>query len=85
MELIKNSKNSSFMYCDKCDFTCSNKNDMSRHLLRRKHLLNADGIKMELKKLKKLITVNAVKNTIRNLVCGSTSRNVLILWTMIVQ
>ena len=53
MELIKNSKNSSFMYCDKCDFTCSNKNDMSRHLLRRKHLLNADGIKMELKKTQK--------------------------------
>ena len=53
MELINYSKNSILLCCDKCDFTCSNKNDMNRHLITRKHLVNADGIKMELKKTQK--------------------------------
>jgi len=61
MELIKNSKNSNILHCNKCDFTCSNKNDMSRHLLRRKHILNADGIKMELKKTQKTHYCNCGK------------------------
>jgi len=35
-------------YCEKCDFKCSLKSDMSRHLSTRKHKSSVDGIKMEL-------------------------------------
>ena len=35
-------------YCEKCQFKCSLKSDMYRHLSTRKHKTNADGIKMEL-------------------------------------
>ena len=35
-------------YCEKCEFKCSLKSDMSRHLSTRKHKSSVDGIKMEL-------------------------------------
>jgi len=35
-------------YCEKCEFKCSLKSDMTRHLSTRKHNSSVDGIKMEL-------------------------------------
>jgi hypothetical protein len=61
MDNKKTYKNIAKFYCEKCDFKCSLKSDMSRHLLRRKHLINMNGSELEVKKHKKTYVCNCGK------------------------
>ena len=54
-------KNIPKFYCEKCNFKCSLKTDMDRHLLRRKHILNVNGPDGTPKKHKKTYTCNCGK------------------------
>lgn len=42
--------------CEYCHIVCSRKNDWNRHLLTRKHIVNADGNSLETKNPQKSVT-----------------------------
>ena len=60
-------------YCEKCDFKCSLKSDMSRHLSTRKHNSNVGGIKMELN----YINLHSIKHQCN---CGKEYKSQSGLW-----
>ena len=55
METICKTKNPRNFYCEKCDFSSSNKKDYSKHLLTRKHHLETNGNDLEIKNPKKYV------------------------------
>jgi len=61
MEEKKHTKNIPKFYCEKCNFKCSIKSDMDRHLLRRKHIINVDGTDGTQQKHKKTYNCNCGK------------------------
>ena len=73
MEIKKNIKNIPKFYCEFCDFKCCIKSDMDRHVLRPKHINNANGNKMEIKNIKK-------HNDIHICLCGKEYNTTSGLW-----
>ena len=73
MEIKKNIKNIPKFYCEFCDFKCCIKSDMDRHILRPKHINNANGNKMEIKNIKK-------HNDIHICLCGKEYNTISGLW-----
>ena len=52
-EIKKLEKNLTKYYCPDCDFKCFQKCDWNRHILRPKHIYNANGNGLEIQKLEK--------------------------------
>jgi hypothetical protein len=61
-EIKKLDKNLAKYYCEYCDFKCFQKCDWDRHILRPKHLSNANGNVNKEKKLEKTFTCVCGKN-----------------------
>jgi hypothetical protein len=69
-EIKKLKKNLTKFHCEFCDFTCRQKNDWQRHLMRPKHLSQSHGNGLEIKKLKKNL----------NCICGKEYATTSGLW-----
>jgi len=69
-EIKKLKKNLTKFHCEFCDFTCRQKNDWQRHLMRPKHLSQSHGNGLEIKKLKKNL----------NCICGKEYATSSGLW-----
>ena len=69
-EIKKLKKNLRIFHCESCDFTCRQKNDWNRHLMRAKHISQSHGNVLEIKKLKKNL----------NCICGKSYATSSGLW-----
>jgi len=65
-EIKKLEKNLKKYYCESCDFSCRQKCDWDRHVLRPKHINNLKCKYLEIEKLEKTFICNCGKNFLTN-------------------